>query len=178
MRMKKGGRYDATGLVEGQFEPGSRGRVLKNLAGIKSRRKMNEVESQAYVHAIAELTKTLRANTPIYRCRCLQDSSGLAWADLSVGRTVSKRESDEGRFYVCGGSTHQPAHGGICKGAVSSIHTVWRWLQGAHGSGAGHRSRRAGADSSLPRWQWSWSTPTGDADGAAGRATDVRFHRN
>jgi len=53
--MKRGGRYDASGLIEAQFEPGSRGRVLKNLAGIKSRRKMNEAESQAYVQAIREL---------------------------------------------------------------------------------------------------------------------------
>ena len=29
--MKKGGHYDASGLIEAQFEPGSRGRVLKNL---------------------------------------------------------------------------------------------------------------------------------------------------
>ena len=57
MRMKQGSRYDASGLVEAQCEPGSKGRVLKNLLGIKSRRKMNEVESLAYVHAIKELSK-------------------------------------------------------------------------------------------------------------------------
>ena len=57
MRMRKGGRYDTSGLVAAQFEPGSKGRVLKNLLGIKSRRKMNEVESLAYVHAIKELSK-------------------------------------------------------------------------------------------------------------------------
>lgn len=55
--MKRRDRYDASGLLEAQFEPGSQGHVLKNLAGIKSRRKMNEAESQAYVQAIRELPK-------------------------------------------------------------------------------------------------------------------------
>jgi hypothetical protein len=36
--VKKGDRYDASELEEAQFEPGSRGRVLKNLLGIKSQR--------------------------------------------------------------------------------------------------------------------------------------------
>jgi len=35
--MKKGGHYDASGLIEAQFEPGSRGRVLRYLLGIKSK---------------------------------------------------------------------------------------------------------------------------------------------
>ena len=55
--MKKGSRYDASGLLEAQFEPGSKGRVLKNLLGIKSRRQMNEVETQAYGRAIRELSR-------------------------------------------------------------------------------------------------------------------------
>ena len=41
--MKKGTRYNITILIEAQFEPGSRGRVLKNLLGIKSKRKMDQV---------------------------------------------------------------------------------------------------------------------------------------
>jgi hypothetical protein len=36
--MKKSGRYDTTGLIEAQFELGSRGRVLKNFLGIKLKR--------------------------------------------------------------------------------------------------------------------------------------------
>lgn len=39
-------KYDATG-VEAEFEPGSRGRVLRNLLGITRRREMNVAESQA-----------------------------------------------------------------------------------------------------------------------------------
>lgn len=32
--MKKDGRYNVSGLPEAQFEPGSRGRVLRNALGI------------------------------------------------------------------------------------------------------------------------------------------------
>ena len=39
-------RYQATG-VEIEFEPGSRGRVLRNLLGIARMRDMNLAESQA-----------------------------------------------------------------------------------------------------------------------------------
>jgi cell filamentation protein len=45
--MKKSGRYDTSGLVEAQFEPGSRRRVLRNLVGIKSARKMDDAEAAA-----------------------------------------------------------------------------------------------------------------------------------
>jgi cell filamentation protein len=40
------GKYEATG-PEAEFEPGSRGRVLRNLLGITRVRDMNEAESQA-----------------------------------------------------------------------------------------------------------------------------------
>jgi cell filamentation protein len=45
--MKKADRYDVSYLEEAQFEPGSRGRVLKNRLGIKSKREMDAAESQA-----------------------------------------------------------------------------------------------------------------------------------
>jgi len=41
--MKKPNRYDTSHLIETQFEPSSRGRVLRNLLGIKSKRKMDRV---------------------------------------------------------------------------------------------------------------------------------------
>ena len=41
---KISGRYDISGLIEAQFEPGSRGRVLKNLLGRKRKRDMDEAE--------------------------------------------------------------------------------------------------------------------------------------
>lgn len=40
-------RYDISDLPEAQFEPGSRGRVLRNKLGIKSKREMDEAESVA-----------------------------------------------------------------------------------------------------------------------------------
>jgi cell filamentation protein len=43
--MKRSDRYDTSELTEGQFEPGSQGRVLRNLLGIKRKREMGAVES-------------------------------------------------------------------------------------------------------------------------------------
>lgn len=50
--MKKGDRYDVSGLVEAQFEPGSRRRVLRNNLGIKSSRQMDVAEAQALTQAM------------------------------------------------------------------------------------------------------------------------------
>jgi cell filamentation protein len=43
-------------LEENLFEPGSRGRVLKNLLGIKSKREMDRTEGREQVRALEELT--------------------------------------------------------------------------------------------------------------------------
>jgi cell filamentation protein len=48
-------KYDASGLPEAQFEPGSRGRVLKNLRGITSKREMDEAEAREQLRALREL---------------------------------------------------------------------------------------------------------------------------
>lgn len=45
-------RYDTDQLTEAQFEPGSRGRVLKNLLGIRSKRAIDEMEATT----LAEVT--------------------------------------------------------------------------------------------------------------------------
>lgn len=55
MTFKKGKRYDVYSLVEAQFEPGSRGRVLKNLLSIKSKREMDRVEAREQLRALEEL---------------------------------------------------------------------------------------------------------------------------
>jgi cell filamentation protein len=55
--MKKGGHYDASGLIEAQFEPGSRGRVLRNLLGIRSKREMDQVEAQEQLRTLEQLLK-------------------------------------------------------------------------------------------------------------------------
>jgi cell filamentation protein len=41
-------RYDVSHLSEGQFEPGSKGQVLKNLLGIKNGKEMESVETAQY----------------------------------------------------------------------------------------------------------------------------------
>jgi cell filamentation protein len=47
----KRSRYDTNHLVEAQFEPGSRGRVLKNHLGIHSKRAMDELEAAKLAQA-------------------------------------------------------------------------------------------------------------------------------
>lgn len=49
------GKYDTSGLIEAQFEPGSRGRVLRNLRGITSKREMDRVEAEEQLRALREL---------------------------------------------------------------------------------------------------------------------------
>ncbi len=60
--MKKSGRYDTSKLVEVQFEPGSQGRVLKNLLGIKRKREMDEVESISLKIALDKLPDSYDEN--------------------------------------------------------------------------------------------------------------------
>ncbi|MEW6416591.1 MAG: Fic family protein [Nitrospirota bacterium] len=60
--MKKSGRYDISALPEAQFEPGSRGRVLKNLLGIKRKIDMDEAESKALKIALDKLLGTYSKN--------------------------------------------------------------------------------------------------------------------
>jgi cell filamentation protein len=50
-----GRRYEISGLVEGQVEPGSRGRVLRNLIGINRKREMDRVEMREQLRAMDEL---------------------------------------------------------------------------------------------------------------------------
>jgi cell filamentation protein len=50
--VKKSDRYNVSGLVEAQFEPGSRRRVLRNNLGIKSSREMDVAEARALTQAM------------------------------------------------------------------------------------------------------------------------------
>ena len=59
--MKTGHKYAATGLPEAQFEPGSHGRVLRNLRGIVSKREMDRVETEEQARALDELIDTFDA---------------------------------------------------------------------------------------------------------------------
>ena len=55
--MKRFSRYDTSALEEAQFQPGSRGRVLKNLLGIRSKRQMDRVEAREQLRALEDLVK-------------------------------------------------------------------------------------------------------------------------
>jgi len=56
------GRYDVHVGVEGEYEPGSRGRVLRNLLGIKSKREMDKMEADALVEAQEHVLHVFDAN--------------------------------------------------------------------------------------------------------------------
>ena len=49
--MTNKGRYKTSHLVEDQYEPGSRKRVLRNLLGIKSKREIDRLETEEQVRA-------------------------------------------------------------------------------------------------------------------------------
>jgi cell filamentation protein len=53
--MKKSLRYCTAHLIEDQFEPGSRGRVLRNKLGITSAREMAKREKEAQLRALEKL---------------------------------------------------------------------------------------------------------------------------
>ncbi len=50
-------RYDTSGLIDAQKEPGSGGRVLKNLLGIKRKHAMEQIEGWEQCRALAELIR-------------------------------------------------------------------------------------------------------------------------
>jgi len=49
--LKKGGRYDISGLVEAQYEPGSKNTILRNLLEIIDPDEMNRLEARALAKA-------------------------------------------------------------------------------------------------------------------------------
>ncbi len=53
--MKKKGRYDVSGSIEAQFEPGSNDKVLKNKLGITDPIEMDRVEAEALIKATEAL---------------------------------------------------------------------------------------------------------------------------
>jgi cell filamentation protein len=55
--LKKGGRYDVSGLVEAQYEAGSQDTVLRNLLGIIDPDEMDRMEARALVKATDRLIR-------------------------------------------------------------------------------------------------------------------------
>ena len=82
---KDKGRYDALELVEGQFEPGSGRRVLKNLLSVKSKREIGRIETRELLRAQDELVD-IYAEDHRFRSADIRSMHGLwlgnvyAWA--------------------------------------------------------------------------------------------------
>jgi cell filamentation protein len=55
-------RYDVSGLIEAQYQPGSRGRVLRNLLGISGKRVMDETEAREQKRALKDILSVYRLN--------------------------------------------------------------------------------------------------------------------
>jgi cell filamentation protein len=56
MEMARAGRrYEVSASVEGQYQPGSRGRVLRNLLAVTRKREMDRIEFEQQLRALAEL---------------------------------------------------------------------------------------------------------------------------
>jgi len=57
----KGDKYDVSGYPEAQFQPGSRGKVLKNLRGITRLREMEALETAEHERILQECIETMNA---------------------------------------------------------------------------------------------------------------------
>jgi cell filamentation protein len=60
--MNPSDRYDTSSLPEAQFEPGSRGRVLKNLLHITHKREMDVTEAGRYALVIPNLAERFESD--------------------------------------------------------------------------------------------------------------------
>ncbi|MFH1859707.1 MAG: Fic family protein [bacterium] len=58
-------KYSTEGLIEAEFQPGSRGRVLKNKLGITGKRKMDHLETQALLETQEYYYRVISKDDPI-----------------------------------------------------------------------------------------------------------------
>lgn len=120
-------KYAAAGM-ESQFQPGSRGRVLRNLLGITRVREMDEVESQALTVAQESAVKLFG---PKHRFTSA-DVSRLHRLWLWLGRiypwagNYTNAQYRQGRISVCSRSTDPTADERIWKGSASAAHAMWK----------------------------------------------------
>ena len=99
--MRKTGRYDVSALTEAQFEPGSRGRVLRYLLGITRVREMNRAETVALQSAmdsfLGDSTSNI-ASMPATFARCIAPPCKRVWTATTgrwqrSSRPLSRRPS-------------------------------------------------------------------------------------
>ena len=55
-------KYDVSGLIEAQFEPGSGKRVLKNLFGINKKKAIDRLEAQEQLRTLDVIVKLFGEN--------------------------------------------------------------------------------------------------------------------
>lgn len=58
-------KYSIKGLIETEFQPGSRGKVLKNKLGIISRREMDRLETQALLETQEHYYRVISKDAPL-----------------------------------------------------------------------------------------------------------------
>lgn len=92
----KGDKYDVSGYPEAQFQPGSRGKVLKNLRGITRLREMEALETAEHERILQECIETMNAEnrfTVADICAMHRNWLGeiYAWAgsyrNVNIGKT-------------------------------------------------------------------------------------------
>lgn len=56
-RLEKSRKYETSGMEEDRYEPGSKGRVLKNILGVMNKREMDRIEYDEQMRALIDLTE-------------------------------------------------------------------------------------------------------------------------
>lgn len=98
------GKYNVDTGVEGEYEPGSRGRVLRNLLGIRQVRVMDEAEYRALLRAQSRYLRIIHETTRFTSallCRMHRDWLGGIYSWAGSYRSVEMTK---------GGFTWPPAH--------------------------------------------------------------------
>ena len=173
--MTEPSRYDVSGLIEAQYQPGSRGRVLRNLLGITSKREMDEAEAREQKRA---LEKILSVYTSDHRfkaediCRMHKIWLGVIYQWAGRYRQVNL---SKGAFPFAVAGRIPDLMVDFEKGPLRLIHPMP--VCDATGSGSRPRCRPhgTGSHSSLPGRERSRGPHAGHCDGGASRLASPGF---
>lgn len=168
-------RYDVKG-VEAKFEPGSRGRVLCNLQGIRSAREMARRESEALLLATQQLidnTELDQTFTCADICRMHELWLGTIYSWAGQYRQVNVGK--DGFMFAAAGEVPRLMRE-FERGPLREFTPCQMGGRGAS-AGIGGSACRAGADTSVPRRQRTLFATACHADGIAGRVACTGFQR-
>lgn len=176
--MSHGKKYDASGLVEAQYEPGSRGRVLKNLLGIRTRRDMARAEGAAqfnvYLDFVLDIDKHHRFTAEDI---CTMHRKWLG-SILSMGRPLSAGQPDQRPVSLRHSRAHSPDDEGVGAGSVACLYPLCLRNGSRRRSGGSSRPYRTGADSPLSGRQWARGPFPGSSHGDAGGLSPAGLWRS